>query len=158
MSLSDSITEKNKQLIRRLMEEMDKGNLYAVDEVYAADYVDHNPSQIREMLPGIEGIKHAFKLLYAAFPDTAHKIEDIVAEGDKVVARISATATHTGEIFGVKPAGKKVELRSIVIYRIIDGKIVERWVAQQGPGVLQQIGATVPTSGSFEHRAASSTF
>lgn len=140
-----SLIERNKQFICKLMEEVDKGNLDVIDEFYSSDYVDHNPSAIREMLPGIEGIKHAFKLLYAAFPDTAHKIDDIIAEGDKVVVRISATATHTGEIFGVKPTGKKVELSSIVIYRIVDGKIIERWVAQQGPGVLQQIGATVPT-------------
>ncbi len=143
------LIEKNKRLIFRLMEEMDKGNLDVIDEFYSFDYVDHNPSAIREMLPGIEGIKHAFKLLYAAFPDTTHEIEDIIAEGDKVVVRISATATHTGEIFGVKPTNKKVKLSSIVIYRVIDSKIAERWVAQQGPGVLQQIGATVPTTRSI---------
>ena len=141
---SSSLIERNKQLICKLMEEMDKGNLDVIDEFYASDYIDHTPSPIREMLPGIEGIEHAFKLLYAAFPNTAHKIEDIIAEEDKVVVRISAIATHTGEIFGVMPTGKKVELSSIVIYRIVNDKIVERWVAQQGPGVLQQIGATVP--------------
>jgi len=153
-----SLVEKNKQLIYRLMEEVDKGNVDVVDEFYAPAYIDHNPSAIREMLPGLEGIKHVFKLLYAAFPDTAHKIEDIIAEGDKVAVRISATATHTGEIFGVQPTGKKVELSSIVIFRIVDGRIIERWVAQQGPGVLQQIGATVPITSSIKHQTAGNNF
>lgn len=153
-----SSTERNKRLICRLMEEVDKGNIDVVDHYYASDYIDHSPSPLRQVLPGLEGVKNAFKLLYAAFPDTAHKIDDLIAEGDKVVVRISGTATHTGELFGVQPTGRKVELSSIVIFRVVDGKIVERWVAQQGPGVLQQIGATVPTTSSSGQQANSNSF
>lgn len=138
-------TEQNKAVIIKLLEEVDRGNLEIFHEYYAADYVDHTPSPLRELAPGLEGIKQAFRLLYSAFPDTVHVIDDLIAEGDKVVVRLHATATHTGQIFDTPPTGKKVTLSSIVIYRLEQGKIVERWVAQQGPGVLQQIGVTIPS-------------
>lgn len=138
-------TEQNKAVIIQLLEEVDRGNLDAIDQYYAVNYVDHSPSPLRELAPGLEGIKNAFRLLYAAFPDTVHVIDDLIAEDDKVVVRLHATATHTGQIFDTPPTGKKVTLSSIVIYRLTQGKIVERWVAQQGPGVLQQIGVTIPS-------------
>lgn len=137
--------EQNKAVIVKFLEEVDHGNLEALDEYYAANYVDHSPSPLRELAPGLEGIKQAFRLLYTAFPDTVHVIDDLIAEGDKVAVRLHATATHAGQIFDTPPTGKKVILSSIVIYRLAQGKIVERWVAQQGPGVLQQIGVTVPS-------------
>ena len=133
-------TEENKSTIRRLLEEVDKGNLTVVDEYYASNYVDHNPTPIRGLAPGIEGVKKAFTIFFNAFPDTQHVIEDLIAEGDKVVARVAARGTHTGELMGIAPTGKSVELRGIAIYRFANGKIVERWVEQTG-GVLEQLGA-----------------
>ena len=135
--------ELNKAVIRRPLEEVDKGNLDIVDECYATDYVDHTPSPIRSLAPGIEGIRKAFRIFYTAFPDTRHFIEDLIAEGDKVVVRLSARGTHTGELMGIAPTGKEVTLSAVAIYRLHGGKIIERW-ADQGTGILQQLGVTLP--------------
>ena len=136
--------EKNKAVIRHLIEEVDKGNLAVVDECFARDYIDHNPTPIRGLAPGIEGVKKAFNIFWAAFPDTRHVIEDLMAEGDKVVARYWACGTHTGELMGIPPTGRQVTMTGIAIYRFAGGKIAERWV-EQGRGVLDQLGMTAPT-------------
>jgi len=137
--------EANKELIRRLLAEVDAGRIDVVDAYYAPGYVDHTPSPVRSQAAGREGVRQAFALFRRAFPDTRHTIEDLVAEGDRVVVRISARATHTGELFGHAPTGKAVTLSSITIYRIVDGRIAERW-SDQGPGVLEQLGIVTPAS------------
>jgi steroid delta-isomerase-like uncharacterized protein len=137
------VHEANKKLIRRLLEDVDRGETDVVDAYYAPDYVDHTPSPVRRLAPGREGIRQALAVFRQAFPDTRHAIEDLVAEGDRVVARISARATHTGDLFGHPPSGKAVTMTAIAIYRIVDGRIAERW-AEQGPGVLDQLGIAAP--------------
>jgi predicted ester cyclase len=135
--------ERNKDVIRRLLAEVDRGNLEVVDTYYAADYVDRTPSPIRGLAAGREGVRQAFALFHRAFPDTRHTIEDLVAEGDRVVARISARGTHTGELFGHAPTGRVVTLVGITIYRLAHGQIVERW-SEHGRGVLEQLGIPAP--------------
>jgi predicted ester cyclase len=135
--------EANKDVIRRLFAEVDGGNVGAAADYYAADYVDHTPSAIREQAGGREGIRLALAVFQKAFPDTRHTIEDLVSEGDKVVARISARATHTGELFGHPPTGKVVTLAGITIYRLVGGRIAERWAAH-GTGLLEQLGINLP--------------
>lgn len=133
--------EDNKCLVRRLYEETDKQNFTAMDEFFADNLIDHDPPPIPGLQPGLEGIKQAFKVFAAAFPDGAHVIHDLIAEGDKVVVRVSGTGTHTGEFKGIPPTGKPVEMAGIVIYRIEDGKIVERWAQHNFLGfVMQQLG------------------
>jgi predicted ester cyclase len=135
--------ERNKDVIRRLLEEVDRGNLDVVDAWYSPEFVDHAPSPTRGLAPGRDGVRQAFALFRQAFPDTRHTIEDLIAQGDRVVARISARGTHTGELFGHAPTGRVVTLTRIAIYRIVDGRIVERW-GDQGPGVLDQLGIASP--------------
>lgn len=130
--------ENNRSLIRELLAAADRGDMSAVDRYYATDYVDHHPSPGRSTAAGIEGIRRAFQMFYEAFPDTRHEIRDLIAEGDRVVARTYAEATHTGEIFGIAATGKRVSLEAISIYRIADGRIAERW-SYQGRGILEQL-------------------
>jgi predicted ester cyclase len=137
--------DTNKDVIRRLLAEVDRGNVDVVDACYAPDYVDHAPSPIRALAPGREGVRQAFALFREAFPDTRHTIEDLVAEGDRVVARISARGTHTGPLFGHAPTGRAVSLTGISIYRLVGGRIAERW-AEHGQGVLDQLGIVLDTS------------
>ena len=141
--------ETNKDVIRRLLAEVDRGDLGVVDRYYSPDYVDHAPSPVRRLAAGRDGVRQAFALFQRAFPDTRHTIEDLVAEGDRVVARISARGTHTGELFGHAPTGRVVTQTAIAIYRIVNGQIVERW-AEQALGILDQLGvpAPPPASGS----------
>ena len=117
--------EKNKATVRRFIEEWNKRNLAALDELMAADYFD--PSlQIRSL----EAYKQLLTMLLKGFPDWHETIEDIIAEGDKVWVRYTATGTHAGEFRGLAPTGKKFTETGVLIWRIVDGKIVEKesWV------------------------------
>jgi predicted ester cyclase len=93
---------------------------------------------------GNAGVREANRQLRAAFPDTVHVIEDQVAEGDKVVTRLRARATFTGEILGIPPHGKVVEITGIMIHRLAGGKLVEHWANADLLSFLQQLGA-LPT-------------
>lgn len=139
------MSEKNKALIRMLSDRFwNKRDATVFDEVFAKDFVDHNPP------PGSDGSREGFKqvalALQAAFPDGKTTIEDMVAEGDKVVWRWSQLATHKGPIMGVPATGKRVKIEGITIDRISGGKIVERWSRIDSLGFMQQLGM-IPTPG-----------
>jgi steroid delta-isomerase-like uncharacterized protein len=136
-------TEQNKAIVRRFFEEVgNQGNVAAAGEIFAADVVDHTapPGQA----PGLEGVKHNLAIFRTAFPDVHLTIEDMLAEGDRVVARYTAHATHTGEFFGIPATGKQVVVTGISLSRIAGGKIVEQWGNQDDLGMLQQLGVVPP--------------
>ena len=142
-------TEANKALVRRWFEETDKGNLAIIDELCAPDYIDHSPP-LPGMGEGSDAVRKANESLAAAFPDTVHLIEDQIAEGDKVVTRLRGRATFLGEILGIPPNGKVVEITGISIHRIADGKLVEHWANADLLSFMQQLGAIPslePTTG-----------
>jgi predicted ester cyclase len=119
--------EKNKALARRYQEEVwGKGNLDLIDELLAADFVDH--SLPAGMDPSFAGAKRAVQGALDAFPDGQWTVEDVIAEGEKVVLRWKMDATHEHEFRGIAPVGKPVTVTGITILRIVGGKIVERWV------------------------------
>jgi predicted ester cyclase len=131
--------EANKSLVRRFYEEIDKGNLDAMDELVAEDYLDHNPPPFPGLLPGREGLKQVFKLFRVATPGY-HHIEDHIAEGDKVVTRLTSFGKHEGDLPGAPRTGNDMKMTSITIHRIADGKLVEKWAEKDVLGFLQQIG------------------
>ena len=135
------MSEENKALIRRFYEEVwnDK-NLEAIDELVATDSVDH------DLPPGREGAKAFISMYLSAFPDTKMTIEDLLAEGDKVVTRWSATGTHTGELMGIPATGKQVTVTGLDINRYSGGKSVEHWGEFDQMGMMQQLGV-VPGPG-----------
>ena len=137
--------EENKAIARRAYEIFSSGNLEALQEVIAPDLVDHNaaPGQA----PGIEGTRQVLGMLRAAFPDLRLTPEDLIAEGDRVVARLMVTGTHQGEFQGLPPTGKQVTMSGIEIVRLAGGKAVERWGEFDILGLLQQLGA-VPAPGA----------
>ena len=137
--------EENKAIARRAYEIFSSGNLEALEEVIAPDMVDHNaaPGQAR----GIEGTRQVLGMLRAAFPDLRLTPEDLIAEGDRVVARLMVTGTHQGEFQGLPPTGKQVTMSGIEIVRLAGGKAVERWGEFDILGLLQQLGA-VPAPGA----------
>jgi len=112
--------EENKAIVRRLFEAFNKHNLALLDELIAPDYVDH-PRQLR----GLESYKQHLTMFYKSFPDTHETIEEIIAEGDKVWIRVKGTGTHAGEYRGLAPTGKKTTWEALIIWRIVDRKIVE---------------------------------
>ncbi len=103
-------TEENKAIARRMYEEIhNKGNLAAADGLVTADFVDHNSPE--PGLPaGPEGIKQTFSMFLTAFPDFNTTVEDMVAEGDKVVARLTMRGTHKSELMGIAPTGRQVTM------------------------------------------------
>ena len=114
-------------IIRRLFARVDTGGDEFVDEFYSSEYVDHTPSSVRGLAPGRDGLKQAFAIFRRGFPDVRHVIEDVIAAGDRVVVRLRAEGTHSGELFGIPASGQRVSQAAIVIYRLAGGKIIERW-------------------------------
>jgi ketosteroid isomerase-like protein len=135
--------EENKALVRRFYEEIDKGNLAAMDELVAEDYLDHNPPPFPGLPPGREGLKQFFRLFQQATPGY-HKIEDQIAEGDKVVTRMTSYGKHEGDLPGAPRTGHDLKMTSITIHRIANGKLVEKWSDKDVLGFLQQIGVIPP--------------
>ena len=139
-------TEQNKAMARQMIEDIfSRGDLSRVDEYLAPDFVE------REELPpglpgGREGVKQLTAILRSAFPDFKATIDDLVAEGDKVVIRHTWTGTHRGEFMGVPPTGKSVSFGVIDILRIAGGKVVEHWGLMDSMSLMQQLGAS-PTPG-----------
>jgi steroid delta-isomerase-like uncharacterized protein len=137
-------TEANKTMVRQAMDEMfTQGNLAAVDKYVAADYVEHQP------MPGApagrEGLKQTITILRRAFPDARFNVEDVIAEGDKVVVRSTITGTHKGDYMGIAATGKPFTMTAIDILRVQNGKAVEHWGNEDDLGLLVQLGAvTLP--------------
>lgn len=135
--------EENKKGIRRVWEEaMNKGNLAVADEVMAANYVFHGPGGVDAKGP--EGFKQYITIYRTAFPDLHITIDDMVAEGDKVVSRITLRGTHTGDMMGIAPTGKKVEIMGITMHRFAGGKEVEAWGSPDMLSMYQQLGISPP--------------
>lgn len=137
--------EANKSLVRRFYEEIDKGNLDVLDELVAPDYLDHNPPPFPGLHAGLEGLKQAFKIFREATPGH-HQIEDQIAEGDKVVTRLTSYGKHEGDLPGAPRTGNELKMTSITIHRIANGKLVEKWAEKDVLGFLQQIGV-MPSPG-----------
>jgi steroid delta-isomerase-like uncharacterized protein len=134
------LSEENKAIVRQQEEELfTQGNLDAADEVYAPDYVGHDPSNSEEVR-GLEAAKRAASDYRQAFPDLRVTVEDLIAEGDRVAARLRFRGTHLGELDGIAPTGRRVDCTGIVISRIEEGKIAEDWANFDDLGMMQQLG------------------
>ena len=136
------MSEENKALTRRSWEIVAKGSLETLDdalqEVYADNIVMHEPD---EDVRGIEGMTQFVSMIRSGLPDLRITLEDVIAEGEKVVSRWRAQGTHQGELMGIAPTGNEVAITGITITRIEDGKIVEEWENWDALGLMQQIGA-----------------
>jgi predicted ester cyclase len=138
-------TEDNKALVRRFYEEViNKKKTAAIDEFIDLNQVDHAaPPGIPG---GIEGAKQTITMYLTAFPDLHFTVEEMIADQDKVVARITARGTHQGRFMSIPPTGKQVTVTAIEIIRTAGGKFVEHWLEMDTLGLLQQLGA-VPAPG-----------
>jgi steroid delta-isomerase-like uncharacterized protein len=139
--------EENKAIVLRYFAEMDRGNIDIVDELIAEDYVDHNPA-LPGVGPGREGTRQYMRMLKTAFPDAAHTIDDIIAEGNKVMTRVTARGTFLGECMGYQPNGNIVEISGIAVHRVENGRLVEHWAHADIAGFMRQIEAAPPAAPS----------
>jgi steroid delta-isomerase-like uncharacterized protein len=134
-------TEANKAIVIQLYEEIfNKGDLDLADKLIAPNAVNHDPAAPPGMPDGAPGVKAVVTMLRKAFPDDHHTIEDLVAEGDKVVVRLTRTGTHQGTFLGLPPTGKHITQTSMHIFRFADGKLVEAWANRDDLGLMQQLG------------------
>lgn len=131
-------TETNKALARRVFEEVLNGrNLDLLDELAAPDYIEHNP--LPGQGTGIEGIRDRYTMVLSAF-DPHFTIEDVIAEGDKIVLRWMQTGTHVGVFTGLPPTGRRFTITGIEIWRVEGGQLAEHWDVVDVFGQLQQLG------------------
>ena len=121
--------QENKALVRREQEELwnHTGNLGAAEELFATEQAEAAKQEAADFRQG--------------FPDVVSTIEDLIAEGDKMVARWRARATHQGEYTGIAPTGKEVEFTGISVYHVEAGKIAQSWTFEDELGLMRQIGA-----------------
>jgi steroid delta-isomerase-like uncharacterized protein len=132
--------DRNKALLRRFYEELwSKGNLEAIPELVAKDFVDHHP--LPGAPPGREGLAALVTTWRTAFPDMRETVEDLISEGPKVVGRFTMRGTHSGEFMGVPPTGRRVTMSGIDIVRIAGGKISDFWYGEHLLELMQQLGA-----------------
>jgi steroid delta-isomerase-like uncharacterized protein len=136
--------EQHKAIARRWSEELwGRGNLAVADEIIAPDYVRHDagdPFPAR----GPEDVKRIVAMLRAMLPDLTIEVEDMIADGDRVVSRYTGVATDTRGFMGRPPTGKVVRTPAIQIFRFADGKIVESWAVRDDLGTLRQLGHVPP--------------
>jgi steroid delta-isomerase-like uncharacterized protein len=133
--------EENKAIVIRLYEELDKNNFDIYSELTTLDYLGHFPGSTQPM--NREEREQFSRMFYKAFPDGQHTVDDLIAEGDKVAARLTARGTHQGEFQGVSPTGKPISFTGMRVFRFINGKIAEEWANLDMLGLLQQIGVVL---------------
>ena len=142
---------QNKQLVEVFISALfDNGDLTAVDRYLDPEFINHDPP-----LPGSpdgpEGMRQAAELFRQAFPDWRSDVQHVIAEGDLLVEHFIAHGTHRGSVMGEKPTGQHVVLRGINIFRIVDGKIVERWGRLDDLGLMQQLGLAPQQAATATH-------
>jgi len=138
-------TEENKAIVTRFFEEVfNKKNIAFLDQYATPDAVDHLVPP--NMPPGREGSRQFIQMFLTAFPDLHAHLEDIVAEGDKVVTRTTYHGTHKGALMGIPATGKAITGHGIDITRLANGKSVEHWGELDLLGLMQQLGV-IPMPG-----------
>src|SRR6267378_6575296 len=131
-------------VLRQHAEVWSRGNLAAIDEIYAADFVGHHPGA--PDWNGRDGVKEVVTAVRQAFPDFAESVDEVLVDGDRVVTRFRASGTHGGPWRGVAATGRSIDVAEMAIFRVSDGQIAEKWGLIDRLGMVEQLGVS-PTSG-----------
>lgn len=130
----------NKAVISMFVEEViNQGRLERADDLVAADFVELDPLPGQQQ--GRDGLKEVIGGIRAAFPDIHWVLDEMVAEGDKVVSRFTWTGTHRGVFFGIPATGKNISVKGVVIDHVVAGKMVDSRILMDSLSMLQQLGA-----------------
>ncbi len=135
--------EQNKAIVRRFYEEaINQRNLFLMDELFASDYLHHDTAFPPEWQQGgLAVYRQVNETFISTFTPFHAKVDDLFAEGDRVVSRWTFSGRHEKEFQGIPSTGKQVNIENIFIHRIANDKIVEAWVSYDALGLLQQLGA-----------------
>lgn len=136
-----TVEERNEEIVRQFVREIVNGGNYDLaEEIFAEDYVRHDPT-IREEKRGPEGFKETLETFRTAFPDVEMTLYEVLRDGEYVAFRATETGTHEGEFMGIEPTRREVEMEGNVIHHLEDGKVAETWAQFDMFGLLEQLGA-----------------
>jgi steroid delta-isomerase-like uncharacterized protein len=142
------MSDRNKAVVRRLIEEgMNEGSEGTIDELVAPNFAAHEQEEMRMI--GLDGFKELLGVYRTAFPDMKLTIDEIVAEGDKVVTWATFTGTHRGPLQSLPATGKPVKVKDVDMFRVQAGKVTEAWTHFDQWGLMKQLGV-VPEGESEE--------
>ena len=137
--MSDEIAAANKRLVRRFYKEVyGDWNMALVDEVVSPRFTSHDWPE--DGAHGPLAFRDYYAAIRSAVPDARYEVDDLIAEGDRVVVRWRLLGTHEGDFAGIAPSGKPIVLKGIAIYRLDAGMLMERWVVSDLHGLLEEIG------------------
>ena len=149
--------DANKALIRRIFDEViPSGDTTTMRDLFAPEWVDHDP--LPGQPAGADGAEYVVSTMHTAHPDLHFTIEDLIAESDLVAVRWTLHGTNTGPMLGRPPTGQPVELAAIAIFRVADGKIVERWAGWKPGRSPQTHPALTPPTGDVTAGVAAGVF
>jgi len=131
--------EENKALYRQFVEHLNRGDIDGAGSYFADDYVEHSAPP--DLPPGAEGVKIVFRMFRTAFPDVVFRIDDLVAEGDRVATVVTGHGTHQGPFMGIEATGKQATWIAFGVNRYENGKIREHWGLPDIMGIMRQLGA-----------------
>ena len=132
--------EENKAVVRRMIEEVwNDHNFTDFVEVVAENHFDH--MAVPEHQRGVAGERHVSEWLLTVFPDHRFDIEDAAGDGETVAVRSTCSGTHEGELWGIRPTGKRFAVQQSHWFRVVDGKVAEHWALRDDLGMMRQIGA-----------------
>ena len=130
-----------KAAIERLLEAFSSGDFDGVEDVLAPDFVNHGLPPVPGATGDRAGVLAAMRYLRTAFPDARAEPVSLVAEGDRVGVHDQLIGTHRGDFRGVAPTGREIRVDFIHVFRVADGRIVERWGVADTATLMQQLGA-----------------
>ena len=134
---SDANESRNIEVVELLHSEVwSKGNVDLIETIYSEDVIGHFPAG---SVRGHAGIQSQVEAHRTSFPDWTETIDDIIADGDRVVTRFTSRGTNLGEFLGKPATGSRVEISEVCVHRFADGKIVEQWVYPDFPSLQRQL-------------------
>ena len=132
------LEEQNKDVVQRYWDgKWNERRPEILDELQTPDVVYHGTSM---EMKGIKEYKQVYSSYLSAFHDTQVNVEDLIAEGDKVMTRVTFSVVHKGELEGIPPTGKTLTISLFTVFRLVDGKIVEEWEIIDELGMMMQLG------------------
>lgn len=139
---------QNKEIVREVIAAIDNNNFDKLNKLFTDDFGLSGPGALQPWR--VDDIFQAIKVHYASFPDWTHNIEELIAEGDKVVVKLTQVGTHKAQYKGIAATGKKITNPAISIMTIVDGKVKDWWVIEDNLGFMQQLGMELIPANSKE--------
>ncbi len=137
-SPAEQLAEKNKAIVTQIYKAFNANDWNTLQTMLTPEFVDHNPAPGQK--PGFEGVKEVFAQMSSAFPDMKMEVQEIIAEGDFVCARIYFSGTQKGEFMGMPSTGKSFKTDGYDFVRLVNGKVAERWGISNDMSMMMQLG------------------